>query len=566
MTRQQIYNTNIMLQSTIDKIIYYCQIQNYDQVVRTFTVLTNNLTQVLEAVFADIAYYNQELDIVNPEEITLALQEILTAQACGDYVLLADLLELRLHPFLQTLQEVIRSYEPAVSNPDVWEWNMQALKDRDEGLWRQVMDYHTRYEKANADGTWQGSHHLEDTNSGALTMAGRDKEEVYYYHSNVDPMKEAMSFARYYYSPDCGSYVMWGLGLSYHIRGMFSLDDGISVQVFESDLDVIYHCLNAVDMRDLLMLPGFQLIYDPEFTRVLEVLNENTQSLIIHNPSLRHISDVRIREQMEMFFIRDSGKRNAAILFGSNSRDNIKRYDGCVDELRSGFEGKAAVIVAAGPSLDKNVELLKNKKPGMIIVAVETVFRKLLNLGIDVDYMIVTDANERIYNHIRGLEDSQVPMLYLSTAYRAFAMNYKGPKYIICQNGYDKAEALANEKGWHLYETGGSVSTTALDVCIYLGCKSIAFIGLDLAYTDNLAHAEGTSRRDPGDTDNMQKVPAVGGGMVSVSRVFQIYNRWIANRVKGPDVTMPVYDATEGGAVIPGLQIITFKEFLDKSS
>ncbi|MDE5864577.1 MAG: DUF115 domain-containing protein [Lachnospiraceae bacterium] len=566
MTRRQIYHTNVMLQSIIDKIIYYCQIQNYDQVVRTFTMLTDNLMRVLEAVFADISYYNQEIDMVNPEEITLALQDILAAQTGGDYVLLADLLELRLHPFLQTLQEVIRSYDPEVSAPDVWESNMQALKDKDEELWRQVMDYHQRYEKENADGTWQGSHHLEDTNSGALTMAGQDKGAVYYYHSNVDPVKEATSFARYYYSPDCDSYVMWGLGLGYHVQGMFSLDDGISVQVFESDMDVIYHCLNAVDMRGLLALSGFQLIYDPEFTKVLEALNEDTQSLVIHNPSLRHISDAKIREQMEMFFIRDSGKRNTALLFGSNSRDNFKHYDGCVDELRSGFEGKAAVIVAAGPSLDKNVELLKNKKPGMIIVAVETVFRKLLSLGIDVDYMIVTDANSRIYSHIAGLENRQVPMLYLSTACRAFAMNYQGPKYIICQNGYDRAEALADKNGWHLYETGGSVSTTALDVCIYLGCKSIAFIGLDLAYTDNLAHAAGTSRRDAGETDHMQKVPAVGGGMVPVSRVFQIYNRWIAKRVKESDVTMPVYDATEGGAVIPGLTIITLKEFLEKSS
>ena len=93
------------------------------------------------------------------------------------------------------------------------------------------------------------------------------------------------------------------------------------------------------------------------------------------------------------------------------------------------------------------------------------------------------------------IKNISVPMLYLSTAYKGYAMNYQGKKYLICQNGYKKAEELAKQKGWHLYETGGSVTTTAFDVCIRLGCKSIAFIGLDLAYTGNLAHAEGAAKR-----------------------------------------------------------------------
>ena len=282
-------------------------------------------------------------------------------------------------------------------------------------------------------------------------------------------MKEAADFAGYYYDRSCDSYILWGLGLGYHVKELFSLDDGISLQVFESDMDVIYHCLMATEMDMLFALPGFSLIYDPDFSKMIATLDETTKSFIIHNPSLRHIPDAGIREQMEMFFIRDSGKRNAAVLFEANSRENFRNFDGYVDELKSQFQGKDVIIVAAGPSLDKNVEQLKNKKPGTIIMAVETVFRKLLSLGIDVDYMIVTDANSRIYGHMTGLENQTVPMLYLATAYKGFAKNYRGKKYLICQKGYDKAEELAHKQGWNLYETGGSVSTTALDVFIRLG-------------------------------------------------------------------------------------------------
>ncbi len=565
MTRKQIYDTNVQLQSYIDSIVYACHTQNYDKVVREFTNLTHHFSLVLEAVFSDLDFYNQEMELVNPEGVSLSLQDILQAQENQDYVLLADLLELQLLPFLQSLQEAIRTYDVACVTPDVWEQNMQALEQKDNNLWRELKAYHEKYESANLEGAWQGIHHLEDTNSGAYTMAGQDEKGVYYYHSNVNPVREAADFARYYYQPGCEAYVLWGLGLGYHVQELLKRDDGIKFTVYESDMDVIYHCLNAVDLSACIANEGFSLIYDKEFTKIIDTLECITENFILHYPSLRHIENVHIREQMELFFLRDSGKRNAAILFDNNSRENFKNYDGYVDSLRPHFEGKDVVIVAAGPSLDKNVEWLKNKTSNMVIVAVETVFRKLIDLGIDMDYMIVTDANSRIYGHMAGLENQNIPMLYLATAYKKFAMNYQGAKYLICQNGYDKAEELAGKNGWHLYETGGSVSTTALDVCISLGAKSIAFIGLDLAYTDNLAHTSGTgARREAVGLEDMPMVPALGGGRIPASKVFIIYNKWIENRVKKQDVTMPVYDATEGGAIVPGLQVTSLKEYMEK--
>lgn len=562
MTKQNIYQNSTRIQYFVHRIVVACRVQNYDVVVRTFTTMTELLMPLLDAVLSDLSYYNQEMDIVNPEGVSASLQDILMAQENKDYVLLGDLLELQLIPFLQSLQEVIRAYDGVGVDPVIWETNMKILKEKDNKLWKQLVDYHKEYEKKNTDGTWEGLHHLESTNSGAFTMAGLDGQGMYYYHSNVNPEKEAVDFANYYYDICSDSYVIWGLGLGYHVREMFRLDTGISMQVFESDMDVIYHCLIAVDMSGVMTNGRLVLVYDPDFTRIISTLENITENFIIHYPSLRHIENERIREQMEMFFIRDSGKRNTAVLFENNSRENFKNYDGYVDALRPAFEGKDVVIVAAGPSLDKNVELLMNKKSNMVILSVGTAFRKLIQLGIEIDYMIATDANPRTYGHIRGFEEQQVPMLYLSTTYKGYAMNYQGPKYLICQNGYDRAEELAQKNGWNLYETGGSVSTTALDVCISLGAKSIAFIGLDLAYTDNMAHASGTSSRVGVGMEDMQQVPAIGGGTVAASKLFMIYSRWIENRIKKADVTMPVYDATEGGAIVKGLRITTLEEYI----
>lgn len=563
MTKQQIYETNIQLQSVVNEIIYNCHIQNFDKVILPFGYLTDSLMQVLEAVFSDIGFYNQNAEVVNPEGISDSLQNIMMAQESQDYVLLADLLELQLLPFLQSLQEQIRIYAPVEPANRIWEQNLNVLKEKDRTLYNNLLEHHRIYEQEVQKGTWQGIYHLEDTNAGAYTLAGVGEQGTYYYHSNVNPVKEAVDFAAYYYHPESSHYVIWGLGLGYHVRELWNIDNGISILVYENDLDVIYHCMMAVDMSECLQSARVQIIHDPHFTKITDELDKMTENVILHYPSLRHIPDAGIREQMEMFFIRDSGKRNAAILFASNSRENFCSYDGYVDELQSAFQGKKTIIVAAGPSLDKNVELLKNKSEDTIIIAVETVFRKLIGMGVDVDYMIVTDANSRVYGHLAGLEQQQVPMLYLSTAYREFSMNYAGKKYLVCQDGYLPAEQLAQKNGWRLYQTGGSVSTTALDVCIQLGCSSIAFVGLDLAYTGDRAHADGTARTQVEGTEVMRQVSAIGGGTVATSRVFMMYNRWISKRLKQTDVTMPVYDATEGGAVISGMSVTTLKEYME---
>ncbi len=565
MTTQEVYDTNIQLQTITHEIIYACHVQNYDKVVRLFTEMTGRLLQVLESVFAQLDFYNQDVEVVYPDGVSASLQDMVNAQESQDYVLLADLLELQLLPFVQSLQDKIRQYAPVEVDESVWMRNQSVLEKRNPALYRELMQHHARYEKEMAAGTWKGTHHLEDTNSGAFTLAGLDDKGTYYYHSNVDPVREATEFARYYYGSDSSDYVIWGLGLGYHVQALWNIDRGITLTIVENDLDVIYHCLMTVDMSACLSAERVRLVYDPAFTQMIEILDTATENVILHYPSLRHIPNAKIREQMEMFFIRDSGKRNAAILFDSNSRENFRNYDGYVDELQSQFAGKQVIIVAAGPSLDKNVEQLKDKPANTIILAVETVFRKLLALGIDVDYMIVTDANERIRWHLHGLEEQKIPMLYLATACQYYSSHYAGRKYLICQDGYAPAEELAKEQGWQLYQTGGSVSTTALDVCIRLGCASIVLIGLDLAYTDNKAHADGTAGTGVDGTEHMQQVPAIGGGTVIASRLFQMYNRWIAKRVEASDVTMPVYDATEGGAIVPGLSVTTLQEVISKA-
>ena len=120
-------------------------------------------------------------------------------------------------------------------------------------------------------------------------------------------------------------------------------------------------------------------------------------------------------------------------------------------------------------------------------------------MGITMDYIIITDPKEISNRQIQGVEHMEVPMILLSTATKGVARYYKGEKYMLCQKGFPDAEQYACERGLPLFETGGSVATTALDLCVRFDVNKIIFIGLDMAYTGNKNHAEGA--RDEGITD-----------------------------------------------------------------
>ncbi|MBE5943482.1 MAG: motility associated factor glycosyltransferase family protein [Lachnospiraceae bacterium] len=570
MTIRELYNTNISLQFKSQLIVSYAHIQNYDKVFRNLMLLTKEMSGY-------IAGCMEHKGVIGVDVTELGIGDFLTsimdAQKADDYVLIADLIEIQLIPFLLNVQETMRNSCDIMFFQENWDENIAGLEERDNKLSALVKEEQRRWLQSEAYPYW-----LEPTNSGLYTMATMDEKGQYYLHSNVNPQLEARDFAKHYFDVTADSYTVLGLGLGYHIEELCKLDEGVTVHIYESSIEVILQAMLARDMRWLWTNPRITLIYDPDFKEMSKAIAKNLEMgmrdcFLIHYPSMRHIENKDIKDKLEKIFIRDSGIRNASVLMECNFRENITHKTDVVDVLKDKFKDKKAIIVAAGPSLDKNVELLRDKPENTLVIATGTVFRKLMAMGIDVDYVIVSDANRRVFKQVSGYLDSNIPMIYLSTAYRGFAKKYEGPKYIVFQKDYDRAEEEARKLGTQTYQTGGSVATTALDLCIALECKSIAFMGLDLAYTDNLAHAEGTSRRIANDIEDMQKVKgyqlewsddeqySICKVELTTSNLFDMYRHWMEKRLKESDVTMTVYDASEGGSFVEGMEIISLKDY-----
>lgn len=532
-----------------ENCVSYLRRQNLHAGLRRINILSKQIIQIVEQMVGQAAVlhgWGYEVDI---NYVTSIVSGITNAQEQQDYILVADLLELQLRPMLLQLQEILIANCDTLLQGDLLETNLEGLAAKDKELADNIR-IHSLGESCV----------VEPTSSGLLTMAVTDDTGTYYFHSNVNPVTEGRIFAEEYYSIDHSHYVVFGLGLGYHIRALLALDDGIYVDIIEPDMEIIKTAFSVMDMTWLNSNQRIRLIWDAGYQRWQELLKEQ-RCLVIHYPSLRHIKDTDVKLQLEKFFIHDSGVRNMQIQLENNFRDNIVNCSEYVDVLQPEFQGRNAVIVAAGPSLDKNVELLKNKPENTIVVAVGTVFRKMINLGIQPDFVVFLDAQPHLYDmQLAGLENMNIPILCVSSACKKVAEAYRGKKYLVCQQGYDRAENYARERGFQTYETGGSVSTIVLDLCIRMGCKNIAYIGLDLAFTENRTHAADTASYTEESQDDKIMVPAVGGGMVPTSKVFILYREWIERRVARESGKVQIIDATEGGALKKGLESKTLKE------
>ena len=533
---EEIYGKNKVLFRNVEWAVHFFHIQNQDAALRASASILEQLMGLIPLYVQQIAYFNEDKVRYGAESLTDICRLLLEAQEQKDYVLLADYYELYLLPLLRELQEKIAM---------------------DEG------GYPADFQAEKYSG-----YQVEYTSTGAVTLCVQTQGVSKYFHSNKSPYHEAMELAESWYQEDKYQYIIYGLGLGYHVQALGLLDANISIRVYESDKKVFELYEQYGVKAELSGNSNIEVCYDPELKKMFAEIGKIDEDgvFVIHEPSLSSMNPSVIKEKLENYFINYSSIKNQRKLLNGNFRVNIKRNTECVDSLKADFKGKTLYLVGAGPSLDKNFAQLKEvSREKSVIVSSGTAFHKLIKAGIRPDFVIETDANTRISWHFREVGQEQIPMLLLSTATHVLNDAYAGKKFLIFQEGVGKAEAYAKEHGYTLYETGGSVMTTALDVGIRMQCKKIVFLGMDLAYTDDYAHAQGTSRRAVvKEAAELREVKDIAGQTIYTNRSLDMYRQWMEERIAREDKSgIAFIDATEGGARIKGTRVKTLAEVLN---
>lgn len=558
---------NINILNRLAKVLFHMKRQEYLYALRGVSAILQLFQGEMEQILMLQDFYNKPQPFMEPEGLLAMLQGLMQTLENRDYVLLQDLLELELQPFIVKMQEAYALQIPVMLDKEVVEKNVKAIAKYAPDFGRKLgLDLKTIEKKESLERAWttvkqqvekilQKGYGVEYTSSGAYTITVSKKEKsetAYYYHNNGLVAENGLLLANGWFQNGRYSYGVIGMGLGYPVKALLDIDTEIEVAVIEPDENLAWLSCGYADLAGILETGRCQVILDAS----LQLLQSQTEERewCVYYPAIATIGDAHLREQIEDYFINKSSIQTQRIRLEANFIKNTRQNMDSVDELEAKWQGKDLYIIAAGPSLDDNIAELKKVGKNGIILSTGTVMKKLLEEGIDIDYGILIDAGTGTYRQLQGIEDCGVPILVMSTVNHKVVSEYQGKKYLICQEGYKRAEQYAKEQGNRLYQTGGSVSTTALELGIRFHCRRIIFVGLDLAYTKGKHHASKTVYVEEMTEGNTRYVEDVHGKKVLTGKNLDIYRKWIEQRIAKEKQGIFI-DATEGGARIKGTQI-----------
>jgi hypothetical protein len=248
--------------------------------------------------------------------------------------------------------------------------------------------------------------------------------------------------------------------------------------------------------------------------------------------------------------------------------------------FRDMFVGRPAIVVSAGPSLDKNVHLLREVAGRAVIIAVNTILGKLVRLGIKPDFVCSMDSSPKLVPYYEGLPSGATRETVLvstpSIDPQIFRL-FEGPQVLVY--GKHEANVFVKEREAEDAEElalcvpiGSSCAHMAYGIGRMMGCDPIVLIGQDLSYSSdgnthstdiNFEEGHGITAREflteaaydpmwvPGNvvptvmTNDMWK-----NDIVFFGHMFEMFGTRVIN-------------ATEGGARIPYTEIATLREVID---
>lgn len=407
--------------------------------------------------------------------------------------------------------------------------------------------------------------------SNMPTIQATIDNKSFFLYSKYNPNRDSKAFAEEIYDENVEVYLIYGIGLGYHINALEELiktnGKKYHIYIIECNKEILKLAMDNVNLNRILNNQNISPIMMENDRKSYEKLNKilsiDNIKIAIHKPSLNIIPEefVELKYLLEEFQMKQNTIDSTKDMLEKNFIENIKNFNDNVDTLFDKYTNKPLYLVAAGPSLDKNIQELAKVKNNGIILSVGRAVRSLLSAGITPDYIIITDPSDFLYDmQLKGL-DIDVPIIVLSTCDKNVMLNYKGIKFIALQEGYPLAEEYAENNNHKLVKTGGSVATTGLDVAIRMGCNPIIFVGQDLAFTENKTHSKDTFSQNIIESNSLRDVEDVYGKTIQTSKNLYIYLRWIQNRIV-EEKDIEFIDATEGGARIKGTKIMRLRDIV----
>lgn len=401
-------------------------------------------------------------------------------------------------------------------------------------------------------------------------------------NSTYSPSNEANKWAEQYNSNCYGRtnriFLVYGFSNGYFIRELIkNLDEDESIIIYEPCKEMFLHVLDNYNIADILENEDIFIVVEGinhnvlnELLRKYEINIMHGQSVLVALPDYEQLFNDKLLWFMDLYndiYISAIMNRNTAATYGEKwaeaEIDNLEIIlkSNLIEECRGILPDDVPVIlVASGPSLNKNATVLNQAKGKALILAVDSSVKYLNHYGVNPDFIVTVDVI-KLLSHFQNPVAMHTPMLASVMANPNVLKLNTERKIFFDDNSLikeikDIKEPAANIVG------AGSVATSAFELAVYLGAKRIILVGQDLAFEGNASHAMGQRLQEEYSTEFFELIEGNDGTMLKTRFDWYKYLCWFNERI--PKFDGVVVNATEGGAKIKGTLVMPLEAAINE--
>lgn len=460
---------------------------------------------------------------------------------------------------------------------DFFQNNLALLKRHHPQTWEVVMAYHAEP---------LGELCLAEDGLPNLLLRKDGGEEILL-HDATSPTAE---LARYYaLVPEdaVGVVVFIGMGLGHTPLAMIQSRRQVRhIAIFEPEIGIFVQALHALDLTPLLADQRTLIAVGPDIdvparldvaAKALQLENVH---ILVHTPSFQfHPEAYQSLHHMVFKYgnamnIGGSTTRIFGRKFVENRLNNLSavHHQQLLEHLKDTFTGVPAIIVAGGPSLNKNIHLLPQAKGKAVIIAADTVLPALLAHGVTPEFTTSIDMQDITIEKIIGVaaDARETSLVCASWVSPLVVKNFPARQAYWSFTAKNMENWLNTLLGGKIFTAGaGTVAHLSFTTAYLLGCSPIVFLGQDLAFTNQQDHAQHTALTSKNELEGFYEnneiewVAGYGGSTVPTTRAW-LSDKHHFERSMASLNDRTYINATEGGVLLDGTEQLALQEVLTR--
>ena len=349
---------------------------------------------------------------------------------------------------------------------------------------------------------------VEPSKSGLPTLQINDEGKMKYVHSKYDPLRDNDRILKNYEGNV--PVLFFGVGLGYHIEAFIQQHPSVRFALYETNEEVFLEFLERVDLNRwnhhnvLSLMIGKNISLKQEVEQLLQRTNGKMTviSLPLYDQIYGKQKDLVMNTMVDKLKVTKSSIITDVAfqrLWTTNAIKNaptvISTPNMLVDVNKEAFRDKPAIIVAAGPSLNEELEHLRQiKKEGSAyLFSVGSAINTLIANDIVPDAICSYDPqvyNDRVIKVVREKGIAEVPLIFGSSIGYETLELYPNAMYHMVTSQDTVVSSLVGE-GYPTVHDAPSIAVVTYQLLYELGCSPIVLVGQNLGYKDGQLYAKG---------------------------------------------------------------------------